>query len=76
MASVTRRWASGEDSHLARATAKTVLQLRKLYAKGNVTQSALAERFGISTSTVKNILARLLEAHLAPHGLPKFYESQ
>jgi hypothetical protein len=58
MASVSRRWASGEDSYLARTTAKTVLQLRKLYAKGNVTQTALAERFGISTSTVKSILGR------------------
>src|ERR1700733_3505618 len=58
MASVTCRWASGEDSYLARVTSKQVLLMRKLYAKGNVTQTALAERFGISTSTVKNILAR------------------
>jgi DNA-binding MarR family transcriptional regulator len=58
MASVTRRWASGEDSHLARATSKQVLVMRKIYAKGNVTQSALAERFGMSTSNMKRILAR------------------
>jgi hypothetical protein len=57
MASLTRRWASGEDSYLAR-TSKQVLRIRKLYANGNVTQTALAERFRISTSTVKNILAR------------------
>jgi hypothetical protein len=58
MASVPRRWASGEDSGLARTTAKTVLQLRKLYAKRNVTQAMLAERFGLSLSSVKSILRR------------------
>ena len=46
MASVPRRWASGEDSHQARTTAKTVLQLRKLYAKGDLTQAMLAEPRG------------------------------
>jgi hypothetical protein len=65
MASVTRRWASGEDSWLARTTAKTALQLRKLYAKGNVTQSALADRFGLSLSNVKSILGRRSWKHLA-----------
>jgi hypothetical protein len=64
MASVSRRWASGEDSYLARATSKQVLLMRKLYAKGNVTQTTLAERFGISTSTVKNILARRSWKHI------------
>jgi hypothetical protein len=40
IASVPRAkgWLSGEQSHFARTTAKTVLQLRKLYAKGNLTQ--------------------------------------
>jgi hypothetical protein len=64
IASVPRRWASGEDSHLARATSKQVLLMRKLYAKGNVTQTALAERFGISTSNVKSILARRSWKHI------------
>jgi hypothetical protein len=64
MASVTRRCASGEDSHLDRVTSKQVLLMRKLYAKGSVTQRALAERFGISTSTVKNILARRSWKHI------------
>jgi hypothetical protein len=44
MASIPRRWASGEDSYLARVTSKRVLLMRKLYAKGNVTQRALALR--------------------------------
>jgi hypothetical protein len=64
MASVTRRWASGEASHLARLTSKQVLLIRKLYTKGNVTQGALAERFGISTSSVKRILARRSWKHI------------
>jgi len=58
LASVPRRWASGEDSNLARATSKQVPLMRKLYAKGNVTQTALAQRFDISTSNVKKILTR------------------
>jgi len=58
MASVPCRWASGEQSHLARTSAKTVLQLRKLYAKGNVTQPMLAERSGLSLANVKSILGR------------------
>jgi hypothetical protein len=58
MASVSRRWASGEASHLARISSKQVLLIRKLYTKGNVTQSALAERFGMSTSNMKRIPAR------------------
>jgi hypothetical protein len=64
IASVAPRWASGEASHLARVTSRQVLLIRKLYTKGNVTQSALAERFGISTSTVKNILARRSWKHI------------
>jgi hypothetical protein len=58
MTSIPRRWASGEDSWLARTTAKTVLQLRKLYSTGNLTQAMLAERFGLSLSNVKSILGR------------------
>jgi hypothetical protein len=42
MASVSRRWASRAASHLARFSSKQVLLIRKLYTKGNVTQSALA----------------------------------
>lgn len=64
MASVGRRWASGEDSCLARTTAKTVLQLRKVYAKGDLTQAMLAERFGLSLSNVKSILARRSWKHV------------
>jgi hypothetical protein len=64
MASVPRRWASGEASHLARVTAKTVIQLRKRYAKGNVTQATLAERFGLSLSNVKSVLARRSWKHI------------
>ena len=64
MASVSRRWASGEASHLARVSSKQVLLIRKLYTKGNVTQSALAERFGMSTSNMKRILARRSWKHI------------
>jgi DNA-binding MarR family transcriptional regulator len=49
---------------MARVSSKQVLLIRKLYAKGNVTQCALAERFGISTSSVKRILARRSWKHI------------
>jgi hypothetical protein len=64
MASVPRRWASGEDSWLARTTAKTVLQLRKLYAKGGLTQAMLAERFCLLLPNVKSILGRSSWKHI------------
>jgi hypothetical protein len=64
MASIPRRWQSGEDSYLARVTSKQVLLMRKLYARGSVTQTALAERFGMSTSNVKSILARRSWKHI------------
>jgi hypothetical protein len=64
MASVPRRWASGEASHLARVSSEQGLLIRKLYTKGNVTQSALAERFGMSTSNMKRILARRSWKHI------------
>jgi hypothetical protein len=56
--------ASGQDSHLTRTTAKTVLQLRKLYAKGDLTQAMLAKRFGLSPSNVKSILVRRSWKHI------------
>jgi hypothetical protein len=64
MASVSRRWAPGEASHQARFSSKQVLLIRKLYTKCNVTQSALPERFGMSTSNIKRILARRSVKHI------------
>jgi hypothetical protein len=66
MASVPRAkgWPSGEQSHFARTTAKTVLQLRRLYAKGDLTQAMLAARFGLSLSNVKSILGRRSWKHI------------
>jgi DNA-binding MarR family transcriptional regulator len=49
---------------MARTTTKQVLFMRKLYAKGDVTQAMLAERFGLSLSNVKSILARRSWKHI------------
>ena len=50
---------------MAGTTAKTmVLQLRKLYQKGDLTQAMLAERFGLSLSNVKSILGRRSWKHI------------
>jgi hypothetical protein len=57
-------WPSGEQNHFARTTVQTVLQLRKLYAKGNLTQAMLAARFGLSLSNVKSILGRRSWIHI------------
>lgn len=64
MASVPRLQIAGEDSHLARLSAKQVLLIRKLYAKGNVTQAELAKRFDLSTGHVKKILSRRSWKHI------------
>jgi hypothetical protein len=61
MASVSRRWASGEASHLARVSSKQVLLIRKFYTNGNVTQSALDERFanvGRIATTISTLKGR------------------
>jgi hypothetical protein len=57
-----RRGFSAGSRHLQ--ASKQVLLMRKLYAKGNVTQTALAERFGLSLSNVKSILARRSWKHI------------
>jgi hypothetical protein len=59
MASVSRAnvWPSGEQHHAARTTAVTVLRLRTHYARGNITQAALAKQFGLTPANVKSILA-------------------
>jgi MarR family len=58
MAYVAGHWGSGDNSYLARVTSRQVLLIRKLYTRGNVTQTVLAKRFGMSTSNVSKILSR------------------
>jgi DNA-binding MarR family transcriptional regulator len=64
MASVPRVQMAGEHSHLARLSTKQVLLIRKLYAKGNITQAALAKRFTVSLGQVKTILSRRSWKHV------------
>jgi hypothetical protein len=64
VASVPHLQRFGEDSHLARLTSKQVILMRKLYAKGDVTQAELSKRFGLSTGHVKNILGRRSWKHV------------
>jgi DNA-binding transcriptional regulator LsrR (DeoR family) len=52
------------SSHLARLTSRQVLSIRRLYPKGHITQAELAQRFGVSTAHVMNILARRSWKHI------------
>jgi hypothetical protein len=72
MASVPRRWASGEDSHLARATSKQVLLMRRVYAKGNVTEDHAGRAIRlIPIKREEHPGPSLLETDLAPLPAPR-----
>jgi hypothetical protein len=62
------RFRSGGETYMATRYAWQEMGkpdlIRKLYTKGNVTQRALAERFGMWTSNVKRILARRSWKHI------------
>jgi predicted XRE-type DNA-binding protein len=50
---------SGEDSHLCtKLAAKSVLEIRKRYAAGSVSQDRLAQIFGVSQSHIGRIVRK------------------
>lgn len=54
----------GEDSHYARLTAAQVLEIRQLAATGNETQTAIAARFGMTSSAISRIVLRQAWKHI------------
>lgn len=54
----------GEKNGRAKLTAERVRELRKLYAEGNHTQTALAELFGVDQTVVSKVVLRKSWRHL------------
>lgn len=52
----TQRFLCGEDSPQARLTGEDVFSIRDAYASGKVSQSVLAERYGVSQTEISNIV--------------------
>lgn len=57
---------AGEDSHFSKLTALDVQAIRNTYARGELTQSQLAQQYGISQSQISNIVAN---KHWRHHGI-------
>jgi len=56
--------ARGERSGPARATAEMVTEIRRRYAAGDISQTALAAEFGLGQTTISHIVLRQSWAHL------------
>lgn len=54
----------GEANHQAVLTAAAVTEIRSIYAAGGVTQTQLADRYGISSKTVSKLIRRERWKHL------------
>jgi ribosome-binding protein aMBF1 (putative translation factor) len=54
----------GEKHGMHKLTEGVVLQIRDAYAAGGATQTALAERFGMSVSQINNIVNRRHWRHI------------
>jgi len=54
----------GEQNSQAKLTEAKVIQIRKLYATGGVSQKALGKRFGVAKSNIWSILSRKHWVHL------------
>lgn len=55
---------SGENCHSSKLLDEEVIKIRHLYAESNITQEILAERFGVSPSTIENIVRGKRSPHL------------
>lgn len=54
----------GEASHLAKLTSDQVLEIRRTYEQGGVTQEALARKYGVERTTVRDIIHRRNWKHI------------
>ncbi len=58
------RQAKGEQAHAAKLTSPQVIEMRELYAKGNMTQAAIAQQFAITPQSAYRILRRKQWKHV------------
>ena len=56
--------ARGEKNPSAKLTTLNVLEIRKLYQAGGVTQKELGRRFGVTKTTAGNIIRRKIWKHI------------
>ncbi len=54
----------GERQHLAKLTETDVLEIRRLYAQGGVSQSKLAAQFGVDQTGISAIIRRFTWKHI------------
>jgi hypothetical protein len=59
------RTLEGSRNHQAKLNEKSVVQMRKIHGRGNVSGAALASQFGVSTATASKILRREAWRHVA-----------
>jgi hypothetical protein len=53
-----RQGRRGEESYWAKLTSDQVVEIRQLYEQGSITQEALAQRYGVNRTTVRDIINR------------------
>lgn len=53
-----KRHIHGERQHSSKLTQSQVVEIRKLYAQGDLTQSQIANRFNVTQSNVHSIVSR------------------
>jgi hypothetical protein len=58
------RQAKGTDNGSAKLTEEQVLEIRRRYADGGVTQQALGDEYGVDRSIISDIARRKIWAHL------------
>lgn len=59
-----KRQAYGARNAKAKLTDRKVLRIRRLYKRGNITQKALGEMFGVKRATIKDITTERRWRHL------------
>lgn len=60
----------GSKNSNAKLNDERILEVRKLYATGKITQTALGEQFGVRKETIWKILRRKLWAHVEERASP------
>lgn len=59
-----KRACCGEDRPQSKLTAEKVLEIRRIYAEGNISQYEVARRFGVNRSAIEKIVLRKTWAHI------------
>jgi hypothetical protein len=69
------RQAKGTDHGIAKLTEEQVLEIRRRYADGGVTQRLLCDEYGVTQSLISQIVLRKIWAHLDEPTSPRYISS-